>query len=173
VSQRELRALRDRLAAVSEDVRRTAQQLRPPSLEHLGLTPALKSYCADFARTEGIGVRFLARNLPRTLPPEVALNLYRVVQEALSNVAKHSGARRAVVSLSAREDSLHLVIKDTGRGFDPALARSRGLGLINMDERVRLLGGTFSLQARPGEGVHIDVHVPVRKGNRRGPGKRR
>src|SRR5579864_298450 len=173
VSQTELRTLRDRLAAVSEDVRRTAQQLRPSSLEHLGLAPALKSYCADFARKEGIGVRFLARNLPRTVPPEVALNLYRVVQEALSNVAKHSGARRALVSLSAREDSLRLIVKDTGRGFDPALARSRGLGLINMDERVRSLGGSFSLQAKPGEGVHIEVRVPLRKRNGRGPEKRR
>jgi len=171
VSQKELRTLRDQLAAVSEDVRRTAQRLHPSSLEHLGLAPALKSYCADFARKEGIGIRFLARNLPRTVPPEVALNLYRVVQEALSNVAKHSGARFAVVSLSAREDSLRLVIKDTGRGFDPALARSRGLGLINMDERVRSLGGSFSLQAQPGEGVYIEVRVPVRKRNRRGPEK--
>ena len=173
VTQPELRALRDRLAAVSEDVRRTAQQLRPSALEHLGLAPALKSYCADVARKEGIRVRLLARNMPRTVPPEVALNLYRVVQEALSNIAKHSGARSALVSLSAREHSLHLVIKDTGRGFDPALVRSRGLGLINMDERVRSLGGGFSLQARPGEGVHIDVRVPVGKGNRRGPKKRR
>jgi signal transduction histidine kinase len=173
VSEKELRTLRDRLAAVSEDVRRTAQQLRPSSLEHLGLSPALKSYCADFARKEGVAVRFLARNLPRTIPPEVALNLYRVVQEALSNVAKHSGARSAVVALSAREDSLRLVIKDTGRGFDPALARTRGLGLINMDERVRSLGGVFSLQAQPGHGVHIDVRVPVRKRKRRGPEKRR
>jgi len=101
------------------------------------------------------------------------LNLYRVVQEALSNVAKHSGARRALVSLSAREDSLRLIVKDTGRGFDPALARSRGLGLINMDERVRSLGGSFSLQAKPGEGVHIEVRVPLRKRNGRGPEKRR
>ena len=146
--------------------------MRPSSLEHLGLAPALKSYCADFARKEGIGVRFLARDLPRTVPQEIALNLYRVVQEALSNVAKHSGARRALVSLSAREGSLRLVVKDTGRGFDPALARSRGLGLINMDERVRSLGGSFSLQAQPGHGVHIDVRVPVRKGNRRAPQKR-
>ena len=126
VSQVELRALRDRLAAVSEAVRRTAQQLHPSSLEHLGLGPALKSFCADFARKEDIRVRFLARNLPRTIPPAIALNLYRVAQEALSNVAKHSGARSALVSLSAREGSLRLVVKDTGRGFDPALARSRG-----------------------------------------------
>jgi signal transduction histidine kinase len=160
--------LRDRLAAVSEDVRRTAQQLRPSSLEHLGLAPALKSYCAGFARKEDIRVRFLTRNLPRTIPPAIALNLYRVAQEALSNVAKHSGARRALVSLSAREGSLRLVVKDTGRGFDPALARSRGLGLINMDERVRLLGGSFSLQAQPGHGVHIEVRVLVRKRIRRG-----
>lgn len=173
VSQVELRTLRDRLAAVSEDVRRTAQQLHPSMLEHLGLASALKSYCAGFARKEGIGVRFLARNLPRTVLPQIALNLYRIVQEALSNVAKHSGARRALVSLSARDDSLRLVVKDTGRGFDPALARSRGLGLINMDERVRSLGGSFSLQAKPGEGVHIEVRVPVRKRNRRGPQQRR
>jgi two-component system, chemotaxis family, CheB/CheR fusion protein len=173
VSQMELRTLRDRLAAVSEDVRRTAQRLHPSSLEHLGLAPALKSFCSGFARKEGMRVRFLARNLPRTVPPQVALNLYRVVQEALSNVAKHSGARRALVSLSAHEDSLRLAVKDTGRGFDPALARNRGLGLINMDERVRSLGGSFSLQAKPGEGVHIEVRVPVGERNRRGPEKRR
>ena len=172
VSRIELRTLRDRLAAVSEDVRRTAQQLHPSSLEHLGLAPALKSYCSAFARKEGIGVRFLARNLPRILPPQIALNLYRVVQEALSNVAKHSGARRAAVSLSARGDSIRLTVKDAGRGFDSALARSRGLGLINMDERVRSLGGNFSLQTQPGQGVHIEVRVPIRKRNRHGPEKR-
>ena len=172
LSQLDLRALRDRLAAVSDDVRRTAQQLHPSSLEHLGLAPALKSYCADFARKEDIRVRFLARNVPRTVSPEVALNLYRLVQEALSNVAKHSGARSAVVTLSARGDSLRLAVKDTGRGFDPARARTRGLGLISMDERVRLLKGAFSLQAAPGQGVHIEVRVPFRKRNRRGPKKR-
>ena len=172
VSQKELRTLRDRLAAVSEDVRRTAQQLHPSSLEHFGLAPALKSYCADFARKEDIRVRFMARNAPPAVSREVALNLYRVVQEALSNVAKHSGARSAVVTLSARGDSLRLAVKDTGRGFDPARARSRGLGLISMDERVRLLGGAFSLQAAPGQGVHIEVRVPLRKRNRRGPKKR-
>jgi len=172
-SQLDLRALRDRLAAVSDDVRRTAQQLHPSSLEHLGLAPALKSYCADFARKEDIRVRFLARNVPPAVSPEVALNLYRIVQEALSNVAQHSGARSAVVTLSARGDSLRLAVKDTGRGFDPARARSRGLGLVSMDERVRLLGGAFSLQAAPGEGVHIEVSVPVRKRNRGGPKKRR
>jgi two-component system CheB/CheR fusion protein len=160
-SRVQLHGLRDRLAAVSEDVRRTAYQLHPSSLEHFGLAPALKSYCADFARQEGIAVQFRSRNLRATVPRETALSLYRVVQEALRNVAKHSGARRAVVSLSGRDQALHLVIKDTGCGFDPAPVRGLGLGLINMEERVQLVGGSFSLTTSPGEGVRIEIRVPL------------
>ena len=160
-SRVQLHGLRDRLAAVSEDVRRTAYQLHPSSLEHFGLAPALKSYCADFARQEGIAVQFRSRNLRAMVPPETALSLYRVVQEALRNVAKHSGARRALVSLSGRNQALHLIIEDPGRGFDPAPVRGRGLGLINMEERVQLVGGTFSLTTKPEEGVRIDIRVPL------------
>jgi two-component system, chemotaxis family, CheB/CheR fusion protein len=160
-SRVQLHGLRDRLAAVSEDVRRTAYQLHPSSLEHFGLAPALKSYCADFTRQEGIAVQFRSTSLRDTVPPETALSLYRVVQEALRNVAKHSGAKGALVSLSGRDRALHLLIKDTGCGFDPAPARGRGLGLINMEERVQLVGGSFSLTSNPGEGVRINIRVPL------------
>jgi signal transduction histidine kinase len=156
-----LRALRDRLSEVSEDVRRTAYELHPSSLEHLGLATALRSYCSDFQRHEGIVVRFTPRNVPRHIPSNVSLSMYRMVQEALHNVSKHSGARQAAVSLAGRHGGLTLRVKDSGRGFDPARARGRGLGLISMEERAHLAGGTFDIRARPGEGVRIEVHVPL------------
>jgi signal transduction histidine kinase len=98
-----------------------------------------------------------------------------VVQEALRNVVEHSGADRAQVSLAESDGSLKLTVKDHGRGFDPVVKQSNGLGIISMNERVRLVGGTFSLQAKEGAGVRIDVEVPLgrRTGRREQTGENR
>jgi len=157
----QLVALRNRLMSVSEDIRRTAYQLHPSSLDHLGLAAALKSYCREFARQEGILIHVSTRSLPAKIPPHIALSLYRCTQEALRNMASHSGARRAAVALTGSEGMIALTVKDSGRGFDPARAKARGLGLVSLDERARLLGGTFSLKTRPGQGVRIDIQVPL------------
>ena len=157
----QLVALRDRLMSVSGDIRRTAYQLHPSSLDHLGLAAALKSYCREFARQEGILIHVGTRNVPRKIPPHIALSLYRSAQEALRNVASHSGARRAAVALTGREGTLALTVKDSGRGFDAARAKARGLGLVSLDERARLIGGAFSLKTKPGQGVRIDIQVPL------------
>ena len=157
-----LRALRGHVGELSDDVRRTAYQLHPSTLEHLGLAAALKAYCADFSRTEGIQVHFEQRRLPETIPDDVALCLYRVTQESLGNVAKHSGARVAAVILAGAQGGLHLKVSDAGKGFDPVAVKGRGgLGIVGIEERVRLLAGSFSIEAQPKKGTAVDVHIPL------------
>jgi two-component system, chemotaxis family, CheB/CheR fusion protein len=150
-----------RLRGILRDVEQAAYRLHPSSLDHLGLSVALKSYCTDFARQNRIAVSVTERNLPRAIPPQLGLTIYRVVQEALRNVVKHSGARRATVSMSGTNSGISLTVKDFGRGFDPARHKKRGLGLISMEERVRQAGGVFTLKTTPGEGVRIDVRIPL------------
>jgi len=157
----EIARLSHRLRGILRDVERTAYRLHPSSLDHLGLSVALKAYCADFAKQNGIDTRCTERNLPRAIPPRLGLTIYRVVQEALRNVAKHSGARKAAVSLAGKNGTITLSITDSGRGFDSSRSKKRGLGLISMEERVREAGGTFSMKSAPGKGVHIDVRIPI------------
>jgi two-component system CheB/CheR fusion protein len=152
--------LRKQMEVLSEDLRRTARNLHPFALTHLGLGAALRSYCEEFSNLRQFKVRFTARALPATIPPGVALCVYRVVQEALGNVAKHAGAKRAAVSLSASGHALHVAIRDDGHGFDLDHAKGKGLGLISMEERVRHLGGTFSIAPKPGDGTRIEVRIP-------------
>src|SRR5579871_313681 len=153
--------LQKQIAALSEDLRRTARNLHPFALTHLGLEPALRSYCEEFSTLRQFKVRFTARALPTTIPPGAALCVYRVVQEALGNVAKHAVARHAVVSISGSDDALHLAIRDDGHGFDLEKAKGKGLGLISIEERVRHLGGTFSISAKPGDGTQIKIRIPL------------
>jgi signal transduction histidine kinase len=169
-----LEAIRSRVVEVSNQLSRIAHQLHPSILEHLGLTVALKSYCAEFSKREGIKVEVRHRSLPDRLPQDVALCLYRVTQEGLRNIARHSRSPRATVMLAGTSDGVRLSIEDFGIGFDPESAKStEGLGLISMEERVRLVSGSLSLRSRPGEGARIDVRVPlsVSRQERQGPAK--
>lgn len=150
-----------RLTGILGDVDQTAYRLHPSSLDHLGLSVALKSYCADFGKQNNIDMRCTERNLPRTIPPHLGLTVYRVVQEALRNVAKHSGARRASVSLTGQKGVLVLSVRDSGHGFDASRPKKHGLGLISMEERVREAGGNFKMKSTPGEGVRIEVRIPL------------
>ena len=118
-------------------------------------------YCEEFSKLRQIKVRLIARALPGAIRPGVALCVYRVVEEALGNVAKHSGAKRVVVSISGRGDALHAAIRDDGHGFDLDQVKGKGLGLISMEERVRHLGGTFSIAPKPGEGTRIEIRIPL------------
>ena len=124
----EMTRLFHRLRGILRDVDQTAYRLHPSSLDHLGLSVALKAYCADFARQNGIDTRCSERNLPRSIPPSLGLTIYRVVQEALRNVAKHSGARRAAVSVAGKNGTILLSIKDAGRGSIRPAPRSAGSG---------------------------------------------
>ena len=159
--RRKLGELQKQMEVLSEDLRRTARNLHPFTLTHLGLATALQSYCEEFSRLRQFKVRFTARALPDEIPAGVALCAYRVVQEALGNAAKHAGAKRALVSISASDGELHVAIRDDGHGFDLDHAKGKGLGLISMEERVRHLGGAFSIAPKPGHGTRIEIRLPL------------
>jgi signal transduction histidine kinase len=148
--------------ALSADVHRMAHALHPAKLEQLGLVAAMSGHCRDVERAHAIAIRCESRDVPRWLPPDVALCLYRVTQEALQNVIKHSGAKRATVELTAPDGELHLSISDDGKGFDLESASvSKGLGLLSMRERVRLVQGQIQFRSEPGAGTRVDVRVPL------------
>ena len=162
------RALVDRLG---EEVRRIAQDLRPAALDRLGLADALVDLARSFSSAalevearvaDGDGRESPAMAAPRSLPPETAGALFRIAQEALVNVARHAGARRASVVLERGPGRVRLTVEDDGQGFDPRTPPAgRGIGLVGMRERAAWLGGTFELESAPGRGTRVRVAVPV------------
>ncbi len=155
--------LRQKTDRLSDRIRTMSHQLHSSILQHVGLAAALEAYCAELAEQEGVNVALNIQDGVELIHSDVALCLYRVTQESLRNVVKHSGARSAEVALAVTDGGLELKIADPGVGFDPAEARKRsGLGLISMEERVRLLRGSFQLNARPGTGTVLKVEIPFR-----------
>jgi two-component system, chemotaxis family, CheB/CheR fusion protein len=154
-----LESLRERAAALSDELRRISHALHPSILEDLGLRAALRSLVSEFAERERMPSNFTHRNVPDVLSRDVAATLYRITQEALRNVAKHAGRTHVRVSLVGMNSSLRLTIRDLGEGFDPT--ESRGLGLISMEERSRLVGGSFRISSALGEGTIVQVQVPL------------
>ena len=161
----DIRSLRSRVAEVSNDIRRVAYQLHPSILDHLGLHVALRSYCAEFSKRDGIEVKFSGQEHGKPVPEAIALCLYRVTQESLRNVAKHASAKSASVTLEKVDDRIHLCIRDNGAGFETEAKQTGGIGLLSMKERVRLVDGEFTLKSRPGRGTRIDVWAPLPKGS--------
>lgn len=160
-----LLSVRDQTGMLADDLRRVAHGLHPSSLDHLGLVVALRSYIDEFSRSTAISIEFSSIDIPRAIPIEISTSLYRIVQEALRNVAKHAPQASVDITVSGSRRELRLSILDSGEGFDPAAARmSGGLGLISMQERVRLVQGQFSLETQPGQGVHISISVPLPAG---------
>jgi PAS domain S-box-containing protein len=155
-----LRSLQHRATDLSEDVRRIAHELHPAVLDDLGLEPALRSYCAEVSGLARIPVKFSYQIQSEALPSEVALSLYRITQEALRNVARHSKASRAAVTLSGGADAIHLAITDLGIGFNPEHT-SGGLGIASMRERVRQANGSMTVDSAPGKGTRIKVRIPL------------
>jgi two-component system, chemotaxis family, CheB/CheR fusion protein len=154
--------IRDGVETLSNDVRRIAYELHPSSLDHLGITVALRTYIGEFVDREGIPVRFIPRKVPAKIPAEIASTLYRIVQEALRNVAKHAGKTSVSIALTGSANQVSLSIRDNGIGFSMHSAKDKGgLGLISMQERARLVHGDFSLETLPGRGTTITVRVPL------------
>jgi PAS domain S-box-containing protein len=138
-----------------------AHQLHPAKLEQLGLVAALAGLCKELAQAHGLPVAFSCGELPEALPEETALCLYRIAQEALRNVIKHSSARNAGVVLAASAEAVCLSVADDGDGFDPQLVASKGgLGLVSMRERLRLIGGEIDVNTGPSGGTRIEVRIP-------------
>lgn len=162
--KRNVEELRELTGGALESVRRMAVDLRPAALDDLGLVAALRSYCEKFSRNWPIPVDVTSSGLKRRLPREVELVLYRVLQEALTNVVKHSGARSASVSLRRRSNVVTMTISDDGRGFDLAAVGSTegtGLGLFGMRERLALVGGSAEIDSLVGRGTTITARVPL------------
>ncbi len=158
-----LRALQERIGGVVDHVRDLSHDLHPATLEHVGLIPALRAHCADFARQNRLDVRFSADGALAPLPRDLAVCLYRIVQEGLRNFANHAGVRDASVSLTQTPHLVELTIVDRGRGFDQdGAAARRGLGLLSIEERVRLVGGIFNVTSTRDRGTALHVQVPVR-----------
>ena len=151
-----------RINAMAEDVHAMSRRLHPAILDELGLEAALREECVSFSAQMGIPVKFESKGLT-LLPEDVSLCLYRVAQESLRNIAKHAEATNVRIVLSARKDGTRLRIEDTGDGFDLKEVKGKGgLGLISMEERVRLVGGKFTIKSHPGEGTAVEVFVPVK-----------
>jgi len=166
------RASAGRIAAIVEQlyqlVRGMLRRLRPAALDNLGLVPAIEDLCEGWAARSGIVCRFTAESSPDTVDDAAAIALYRTVQEALSNVARHSSASRVEVRLrheacagpAQSMQNLILTIDDDGCGMEHAAPRS-GLGLLGMQERVAALGGALALDTAPGQGLRLRVAIPA------------
>jgi signal transduction histidine kinase len=154
-------SVRASIAGLREDLHRICYGLHPVLLENLGLAAAVEFLCEEYTRTRSFQVTFVRHEVPK-VPQNVSLSLYRVVQEALHNIAKHAQANQASVLLAGADACVRVVIRDTGCGFDLGRARmNSGLGLISIYERVRLLDGHCDIQSRPGHGTRIAVSVPI------------
>ncbi len=159
--RRAVSELRELVVATLQDVRRLAVQLRPKALDDFGLVPALERLAQTFSETSGLSVDLEAQLGDERLPAEVETTLYRIVQEALTNVVKHAEATRVSILLVRRGGSTTAVIEDDGRGFDPATAPADRLGLEGMRERVELHDGRLTVEAAPGSGTTLVVEVPL------------
>jgi signal transduction histidine kinase len=153
--------VRDLVRATLQDVRQLAVELRPAALDDFGLAPALERLTASFAESTGIEVEFQAALPPARLPSEIETALYRIVQEALTNIVKHARATRVSVVVTRKAGSVSAVVEDDGVGFDPAGIHEDGLGLVGMRERVALLGGRLAIETTPGAGTTCLAEVPV------------
>jgi len=126
----------------------------------------MRGFCREFGERQKVEIDFQTHDLPSPLPPDISLCFFRVVQEALHNSAKHSGGRNFEVRLWGTSDEIHLTVKDSGAGFDREAAKtSRGIGLISMEERLKLLHGTVTIEARPQRGTTIHARAPLGSGN--------
>ncbi len=154
----------DYLNTIIEKTRHLASQLRPSNLQILGLNAALKTLVDDFRCKKDLKIQFTCSRLGRLIFEGDRINLYRILQEALTNIVRHAKASQVVISIKKNRNNLHICINDNGRGFKiftKVNQGSLGLGLSTMQERVRLLGGKFTIDTQQGKGTDIKILIPV------------
>jgi PAS domain S-box-containing protein len=150
-----------RVDEIATDVQAISHRLHSSKLRYLGIVVAAKSFCNELSEQHKVEIDFTHIDIPPSVPEEVSLCLFRVLQEALHNAVKHSRVRHLEVELRGASDGIHLSVRDSGVGFDPEVAiNNRGLGLVSMQERVNLVKGTFSIDSKPKRGTTIHVRVP-------------
>jgi PAS domain S-box-containing protein len=161
-----LENLRQQINSIMEGVRRLSHDLRPATLDRLGLLPALEWLASNMTKHSGINVQVKTQGVERRLPTEVELVLFRIVQEALSNVRRHSQATNAEVTVEFGEKKITIAVKDNGKGFAIPeavgdLVKEGRFGLAGMHERIQLLGGSLKIDSAPGKGTTVSVEAPV------------
>jgi PAS domain S-box-containing protein len=162
VSSRIQELLKD-VSEIATDIQALSHELHSSKLEYLGVVAAMRAFCNEFSKQQDVEVAFKSHGLSTRLPsPEISLSLYRVLQEALHNAAKHSGGRQFEVQLWARPDQIHLTVSDSGVGFDvPAVKANGGLGLTSMQERLKLINGELSIESKPKVGTTVHASAPL------------
>ena len=162
----ELDKIKQLLSKGIEEIHRISEGLRPSELDALGLVPAVRSLCREFQDKAKLPIKFELEVSSKRLSDAVELTLYRIIQEALNNIQKHSGASQATLRLKQNGASLKLNIADNGKGLRAASGNSKplkhpGMGLLNMRERAAFLGGTFSIESNARKGTEIEVRIPL------------
>jgi signal transduction histidine kinase len=164
----QLHELWNGVSELGADLHSLSHSLHSSTLESLGLVAGVRAFCEEFAGQQELQVDFAYENVPRAIPREIALCLFRIAQEGLRNVKRHSGADRAEVRLEGFAQKLHLSVSDRGRGFDSnGGSSSGGIGLRSMEERLRLLGGNLQIYSRPMEGTRIDAWLTCKGATQR------
>jgi PAS domain S-box-containing protein len=158
--------LRNQTSEIAIDIQSLSHELHSSRLEYLGIAATTRAFCKEFGEQQRVEIDFKTHGLPSPVPPDISLCLFRVLQEALHNSAKHSGVRRFEVQLWGMSGEIHLTVRDSGAGFDREAAKqNRGLGLISMEERLKLLKGTLSIESQPQCGTTIHARVPLSTGS--------
>ena len=159
-----IRQARQRLSELGKDIQALSHRLHASKVEYLGLVGAARSFCQELSEQRNVRVEFKHSDIPAAVPKEISLCLFRILQEALQNAAKHSGAEHFAVEVNGTQDEICLSVSDSGIGFDWQNAISRrGIGLISMRERLRLVNGELSIQSEPGRGTTVRAHVRIRQ----------
>ncbi len=160
-ARHEIQELWEQTCGLSQDVHRLSHELHPATLEQLGLVAAARALCAEFSKKQGVAVYFTENDVPSRLPEHLSLCLYRILQESLQNIAKHSEASVVKVELDRGLDGVQLRVEDDGIGFDPENHGQGGLGLLSMRERLRLVGGSIRIDSAPSQGTKVNVWAPI------------
>jgi len=158
--------LQKQTSEIATDIQSLSHELHSAKLQYLGITGAVRGFCREFGEQQKVEIDFRTHDLPSRLSPDISLCFFRVLQEALHNSAKHSGVRHFEVRLWGTSDEIHLTVMDSGAGFDrEAAKKSQGLGLISMEERLKLVKGTLSIESQPKSGTTIHARVPLVSGS--------
>jgi PAS domain S-box-containing protein len=160
-ARQRVRRLWNEVSELTSDLHSLSHRLHSSTLETLGLVAGVSAFCREFQDQNGVEIEFVHENVPRDIPPDVALCTFRVAQEALRNVKRHSGTDHAEIRLEWKDKKLHLSVSDKGIGFNPSIRSSlAGIGIRSMEERLRLVGGYLEVHSRRSEGTTINAWVP-------------
>jgi signal transduction histidine kinase len=162
-ASRQLHELVNSTSEIGADLHTLSHRLHSSTLESLGLVPAVAALCKEFSTQQEVKIDFISDGVPHSVDPNAALCIFRIIQEGLRNLKKHSGVKEALVNLRRTDNRLEVSVLDKGRGFNlSGLRQSEGIGIRSMEERARQLGGKFEIHSVPGKGTTIEAWVPLK-----------